>query len=59
MEKIEYVKVQNKINHEEYFVSKIPLEKEIDGIIYIGVKRNVNEKGFKFVRKDSIKYVYK
>ena len=57
MNKKEYSKVRNKITKDIYYTSdQLPL-KEIDGITFVQVKRNIDDKNIFFVKKDSLEKV--
>lgn len=57
MKKEQYKKVQNKITKDVYYTSNMMPIKEIDGIAFIQVKRNINDKTIFLVKKDSLENV--
>jgi hypothetical protein len=50
-------KVRSKSNFDIYYTSSIWENKEIEGITFIPVTKDVNDKQIHYLRKDNVEYV--
>lgn len=48
------IRVRSKINQDVYFTSKDFPTKEIDGQVFIGVRKNANDKQIFFMKKENM-----
>lgn len=48
------IRVRSKVNQDVYYSSKDFPSKEIDGQIFIGVKKNENDKQIFFMKKENM-----